>query len=244
MSRTVQVVGTGIIGLTTAVTLLEQGFQVQLHSDRPLLATLSSKVGAIWFPFEVHPAEKANRWGSISYHKYLEHLEPGSGVALLPFLTSYLEKSNNDWVHLLPKGSVRKALPQELPEGIERAFVCQVPLAEPHAYLPFLEKMIITLGGSFHHQQFDSLSELALLGDTVINCTGLGAKKLCQDNDLIPMRGQILRCASLDIPPMPNPLGKVPCLMSSNDPRTASLEGPITITTGMKKWIRRITSLF
>lgn len=49
------------------------------------------------------------------------------------------------------------------------------------------------------------MDELAALDTWIINCTGLGAKALCNDDDLHPMRGQILRCKKLEIPSFADP---------------------------------------
>src|SRR5690606_32626349 len=45
---------------------------------------------------------------------------------------------------------------------------------------------------------------LAGLDEIVINCTGLGAKGICNDKDLHPMRGQILRCKKMSLPSFVN----------------------------------------
>lgn len=33
--------------------------------------------------------------------------------------------------------------------------------------------------------------------DLVINCTGFGAKKLCSDHDLVPIRGQVFKVRNI-----------------------------------------------
>ena len=46
------------------------------------------------------------------------------------------------------------------------------------------------LGGQLRIAKVCSLEELP--GDLVVNCCGLGGKELCQDEDLEPIRGQIV----------------------------------------------------
>lgn len=198
--KSVLVIGCGIIGLTTAIKLQEKGFKVTIIAKEPFNKTLSSKVGAIWFPFEIQPKEKANKWSALTYQEYQLDEKEGNGVSFIPFIAAYNEESNIDWTHQLPKGTVRKALPKELPKGMEKAHISIVPLAEPHLYLPYLFNRFIDNGGVFIKQKITSLHEASTLSTLIVNCAGLGAKELCDDKDLQPMRGQILRCAKMDIP--------------------------------------------
>ncbi|MBN7812234.1 FAD-binding oxidoreductase [Algoriphagus sp. H41] len=206
--KSATVVGCGIVGLTAAIALQEAGFRVKIVAREKHGNTLSAKVGAIWFPFEIQPKEKANAWASLAYLRYQQDLSPHSGVSFIPFTTAYTAESNSDWTELLPKGAVRKALPSELPRGMETAFISLVPLAEPTHYLPYLFQRFVENGGSFEAVEIASLEELAALDRLVVNCSGLGAKQLCQDEDLHPMRGQILRCEKLPVASFANPTKK------------------------------------
>jgi D-amino-acid oxidase len=198
--KTVTVIGCGIIGLTTAIKLQENGFKVTIIAKERFNKTLSNKVGAIWFPFEIYPKEKANKWAALAYKAYqLDHKE-GNGVSFIPFITAYNSESNTDWALQLPKGTIRKALKIELPKGMKAAYISTVPLAEPFLYLPYLFNTFIEQGGVFKKQIVTSLEEASKLDALIINCTGLGAKPLCSDNDLQPMRGQILRCKKTTTP--------------------------------------------
>ncbi|MFN0729317.1 FAD-dependent oxidoreductase [Polaribacter gochangensis] len=198
--KSVTVIGCGIVGITTAIKLQEKGFKVTIIAKERFDKTLSSKVGAIWFPFEIHPKEKTNNWAALAYKEYLLDVVTGNGVSFIPFITAYNKDSNTEWTHLLPKNAVRKALVSELPKGIETAFISTVPLAEPLLYLPYLFNRFSENGGIFKEQKIVSLQEASAVNSLVINCTGLGAKKLCNDDDLQPMRGQILRCKKMEIP--------------------------------------------
>lgn len=198
--KSITVVGSGIVGLTSAILLQEAGFKVKIIAKEQYEKTLSSKVGAIWFPFEVHPKESTNKWGSLAYKRYQKEDNGGkNGIYFIPFMTAYTQETNTDWTKQLPKGAVRKATQSELPNGMHMAYVSTVPLAEPHVYLPYLLEQFLDGGGIFEMREISTLEELSSLDDLVINCTGLGAKKLCDDDDLHPMRGQIIRSEKLDV---------------------------------------------
>ena len=91
---------------------------------------------------------------------------------------------------------------------MKTAYISIVPLAEPQKYLPYLFQHFLENGGIFHQQEINSLDEMARMDELVINCTGLGAKNICQDEALHPMRGQILRCKKLAVTSFANTLNK------------------------------------
>ena len=54
-------------------------------------------------------------------------------------------------------------------------------------------------GVSFSELTFSSLADIAELRESiVINCSGLGAKEICNDEKVIPIKGQLVR-----LPPQP-----------------------------------------
>lgn len=197
--KSVTVVGCGIVGLTSAIALQEKGWKVRIVAKERYEHTLSEKVGAIWFPFEVHPIEAATRWGTSAYQRYLKEVIPGNGVSFIPFTVVYNRESNTSWTKKLPSGAVRDARQDELPKDVETAYVATVPLAEPPIYLPHLFERFLNNGGNFELREIQSLEELVKLDEFVVNCSGLGAKALCNDDLLSPMRGQILRAAAMDV---------------------------------------------
>ncbi|GMQ24994.1 FAD-dependent oxidoreductase [Algoriphagus sp. oki45] len=207
-ARKVTVVGSGIIGLTSAIALQEAGFDVRLFAKEKFDYTLSHKVGAVWFPYTIEPRKKVDRWAAVSYARYEKESEYAAGVSMISFLNAYKDLKDEEWVHQLPAGTVREATWDELPKGMKKGLIADVPLTEPPLYLPYLFEKFLNLGGTFELKTFNSLEEIASQDTLVVNCTGLGAKSLCKDEDLHPMRGQILRAEKLDIPSFADPTQK------------------------------------
>jgi glycine/D-amino acid oxidase-like deaminating enzyme len=65
-------------------------------------------------------------------------------------------------------------------------------LIEPHVYLNALLRDFYIAGGKIVVKEFRDRREVARLPESVIfNCTGLGARALFGDQELIPVRGQL-----------------------------------------------------
>ena len=62
------------------------------------------------------------------------------------------------------------------------------PLIEMPLYMPWLKSKAERMGCTFRQDKIGDLSEVP--GDVIVNCVGLGAHELCDDEEVIP-RGQI-----------------------------------------------------
>jgi glycine/D-amino acid oxidase-like deaminating enzyme len=64
---------------------------------------------------------------------------------------------------------------------------------EPSIYLDALVSDVVAAGGRIVIRRFEVARDLVTLDEPVIvNCTGLGAKALFGDPDLIPLKGQLI----------------------------------------------------
>lgn len=65
-------------------------------------------------------------------------------------------------------------------------------MIEPNTYLPAVMQDFRIAGGQIKVQEFRNLAELQTLPQpVVVNCTGLGAKRLFGDEELTPVKGQL-----------------------------------------------------
>ena len=67
MEKKVLVIGGGVIGLSSAICLLEDGWDVRIHSAEFSPNTTSDVAAALWYPFLSAPVEKTDAWGSRTY---------------------------------------------------------------------------------------------------------------------------------------------------------------------------------
>ena len=56
--------------------------------------------------------------------------------------------------------------------------------------MPWLRSRVEALGGSFVQSFGEDFSEVS--GEVVVNCVGLGARELCGDEEVRPVRGQVI----------------------------------------------------
>lgn len=194
MKTEVKIVGCGVSGLTVGVTLLEAGYGVEIITERLPEETTSSKAAAIWFPYEVNPKEKANKWSKASYNKFLEFCNiPNSGVSMVSLTTLVKKEKDAWWIKALPKNEVRKANKEELPVKYPVGYIMDVPLAETQLYLNFLLAKFKFLNGKLTKRKILNLLEFSNTKTIVVNCTGLASRELIKDNKLFPIHGQIVK---------------------------------------------------
>jgi D-amino-acid oxidase len=187
------VVGSGISGLTTAISLLEAGHDVRIVAAEPSSATTSAVAAAVWFPTHVAPWERVSGWGAHTFEVLAEQAAARvPGVLMRESLGLYRTPPGEPaWTAAV--GSVRAAEADELPHGYEYGLRFAVPLAEMPRYLPWLVSRVHALGGQITPRVLRSLDDVGVGTDVVVNCTGLGARDLVGDESVYPVRGQIVR---------------------------------------------------
>ncbi|HWE34067.1 MAG TPA: FAD-dependent oxidoreductase [Solirubrobacteraceae bacterium] len=179
------VIGAGVIGLTCAYALRTAGYRVALVADdRP---RVSDVAGGLWLPYAAGHSEQVMGW-ALETLSWLE----SRGFPARAYL--HLQAAEPWWLNALPAGRVRPARAAELPAGYDHGWLLQVPLVEMARHLRELEPARIT------RRTVTSLDEFSGL---VVNCTGLGARRLAADPTVSAARGQVVHVAGLP---------RVPCL--------------------------------
>jgi D-amino-acid oxidase len=186
----VLVIGAGVIGLTTAITLAETGSHVLVRAQEAPEETTSAAAGALWGPWMAEPARRAERWAAHTLG-VLTGLagEAETGVRLAHGMdVSNSDRDRPDWFALIP--DLRSCTPDELPAGYRHGHSYTAPLVDMPTHLAYLTRRLTLAGGEMEAGRIESLSEAARLAPKVINCTGLGARALIGDRKVFPVRGQ------------------------------------------------------
>lgn len=200
------VVGAGVIGLSTARALQLRGWRVNIVTKDRIEDTTSHIAGGHFAPTAAgnvrgadaaflarldaalqgsfdHFAVLAGKAPGVSWRENYQLDEPGT-AARIPF---YVER----WPRWFP--GARKLDTREHPFGNFTCFTYQALFIEPPCYLSALRDDFFASGGQMSVRVVASREALASLeAPLIVNCTGLGAKALLGDDNLIPVRGQLV----------------------------------------------------
>lgn len=201
------VLGCGVIGLTTAIELQKEfpNAQVSIIADRFNEDTVSSVAAGIFRPgtsFMGPSLEVTQKWITDAFTYWNDIRKsaeaPLAGVCQLSgyiFSTTSPSIVRNHFIEkLLP--IYRQATNEELTlchGGWKYGSFFTTVLTDSRIYLPYATKKFLAAGGKIVKQKVTSFFDINQNFDVLVNCTGMGAKELCQDQHLVPIRGQVLK---------------------------------------------------
>ncbi|MCP3818312.1 FAD-binding oxidoreductase [Streptomyces sp. A3M-1-3] len=186
----VVVVGAGVIGLTTAITLAEDGRRVRVWAREAGTDTVSAVAGALWWPYRVQPEELVGAWSlaSLRVNTGLAERPAETGVRLVPgFMADTAVAGLGPWTAEVP--GLRDATAEELPAGYGYGLRARLPLIDMPAHLRYLRWRLEAAGGVVERREIRTLAEA---GPVVVNCAGIGARELVPDPQVRPVRGQLV----------------------------------------------------
>ncbi|KAI8876039.1 nucleotide-binding domain-containing protein [Backusella circina FSU 941] len=196
----VTVIGAGVIGLTTALLLQKEGYNVTIVAnhfpgDKDINYT-SPLAGARWKTVAPNTDSRLQRYDAVSFKFFWELAKSkaaDAGIMIVPGY-EYFDEANEDqknpwWKSVVP--SFQYLQKEELPEGISFGYYFTTVLISPGKYLSWLQTQFLNLGGKRCVQNVESITDVTTDDvDIVVNCTGLGAKNLVGDQKVSPTRGQ------------------------------------------------------
>ena len=209
--RRAAVIGCGAAGLTTARQLQRRGFEVTIYAMSVPPDTTSNMSLAGFTPTSglVDDDGRTQEWDAqfrraaeIAYRQL--HLLVGRGYGV-SWINSYaLSDDEPGGGGGDPEDGREPLLPAHLRTGRltlgpgEHPFPTRYATRrtsmriEPSIYLDALVRDFVGFGGSIVIRRFDTPRELAALSESVVvNCTGLGARDLFGDRELVPLKGQL-----------------------------------------------------
>jgi D-amino-acid oxidase len=192
----VLVIGAGVVGLTTAISLAERGLSVRIRTAAPPERTTSVAAGAVWGLVKAGPPERVLEWGRVGLEVLAKlAAEPGTGVRI----AAGREVSRGPlepyyWTELL--ADLRPCRESELPGGFTHGWHYTAPLATMPVYLGYLRARFERAGGTLEVSPVGSLADLAGAARIIVNCSGTAARDLVPDPALVPVRGQVVIAAN------------------------------------------------
>ena len=187
----ISVVGAGVIGLSCAIRLLEAGHRVDVLARELPLETTSTTAAAIWYPYRALPQDRVTAWAAASYDVFRELAETTdpalTGVRLVAGTEVFAQAEPDPWWSPAVPGLTRV---RDLPAGYVDGWTFETPIIEMPVYLAWLAARVRALGGTLTRLH---LAALPVGPDLVVNCSGLGARRLAADEAVVPVRGQVVR---------------------------------------------------
>lgn len=196
MGKNVAVIGAGVIGLTSAIAMQDAGYQVTIYTREPTLKTTSRAAGAMWSGFT---SRKMKDWAEVSLKVFQQLISvKDSGVVSLLLKDVSRERREAPWFAAqLPH--FERIPSEQLEAPYVDAFVMEIPFIEPPRYLPYLLNRFASNGGKLIVKRIHAFDELSSNFDIIVNCSGVGARELANDDSVHPIRGQTVILDAPDI---------------------------------------------
>lgn len=197
------VLGCGVMGLTSARLLQNQGWKVSIYAKALPPYTTSNIAGGQWSPASVYEDDSLTpqfqkqfaEAMALSYRYFQNLVGPKYGVRWISnYQLSDQPRPTDDLPHNYPGMYPQLKIlgPNEHPFPVQFATHYDTMLIEPAIFLTRLMDDFHSAGGEIKVKEFASLEEVTALRETtVINCTGLGARDLFSDQELFPIKGQL-----------------------------------------------------
>lgn len=199
----VAVIGAGVVGLTTARLVQEAGFPVTIYAKALPPETTSNIAGGQWYPsflFDgdaLTPAFEAQLVAAADYAYRRFQILIGDEYGVR-WMRNY-ELSNSPpgdgrtdrlIASMLPE--LRTLEPNEHPFPTTYARQYDGMIVEPPRFLRAMLRDIQIAGGRIVVRSLAGPADIAALPEKLVfNCTGLGARELVGDTELIAARGQL-----------------------------------------------------
>jgi glycine/D-amino acid oxidase-like deaminating enzyme len=220
--KRIAVVGCGAIGLTTALVAQRAGLRVRIYCRERPPDVRSSAATGWWSPdsrictTEHATAAWTRQWEVMARrsHRVFQGLlglpgDPvewcdGYSLSDVPFDQPHPGAAPHEAEPDYP--ALESALLRDLRPRSVALQPHEHPFPVPHArrftqlvfnlgaYSRLLLDDFLREGGEIQHRHFESLRQLAALPErVVVNATGYGARALCKDESIVPVRGQTAR---------------------------------------------------
>jgi len=194
--KRIAIIGQGVMGLSSAYHLLDQGFKVDIFSKDNFWSTASISAGAYWWPHRVYPEERVTKWAKETYETYKEdQTHPETGISFKQHLRLCIDPDESAYArHILDE--CEEINGQDYGLNCAEAFLVRLPVIDVPTYMLYLKTQVESKGGQIHIREVSNPLDFYPEYDLVINCSGVGARELVKDESVFPIRGQSVRVSS------------------------------------------------
>ena len=197
-SGPVAVLGSGIVGLSTARLVQEAGFPVTVYAAALPPDTTSNVAGGQFHPFGLFREDSVTPEFMAQFRRALDYswrrfqimVGDDYGIRWLP---TYVEASEPEAQQIANFPPVNRMLGRaEHPFPWAEARRYDTMYVETGRYLRQMIRDVQVAGGRVEVRRFATPADIAALPEKLVfNCTGLGSRELFGDQELQPIRGQL-----------------------------------------------------
>ncbi|CAG8307989.1 unnamed protein product [Penicillium salamii] len=194
----VGIIGSGIIGLLSALTLTDAGYKVSIVA-RDLPGDESQDWASPWAGVSIYPHPDVGghdlQTENFKYFWALAHRDPTSGVQVVK-ATEYYDDREDDtsiWYKtMVPR--YRRIPKDKLIDGAQMGFTYTSMTINPHFLLPWIQKQLKARGVRFIRKTLGSIDEARKItgAKVIVHASGLGALTLANDKNVEAIRGQTM----------------------------------------------------
>jgi D-amino-acid oxidase len=194
----VAVLGSGVVGLSTARLVQEAGFPVTIYTAALPPDTTSNIAGGQFHPFGLFRPDSVTPEFMLQFTRALDYswrrfqimVGDDYGIRWLP---TYVESDTPEAQSIANFPPINRVLTQaDHPFPLDHVIRYDTMYVETGRYLRQMIRDVQTGGGKIEVRRFATPADIASLPEALVfNCTGLGSRDLFNDQDLRPARGQL-----------------------------------------------------
>ncbi|MDN3690283.1 FAD-dependent oxidoreductase [Cyclobacterium jeungdonense] len=213
--KKIGVMGCGVLGLSTARTLQNKGYQVTIYTKDVYPNVTSAMATGTWSPSHklIEPGkitpEFQEKFERAYFHSYYTYQRMLGLNQVVNWMDNYsIKTTSNTNSEAKPTGPGLKdgLITEEMdfyPKGEplsrrENPFKFKNVTKNPTtifnipSYLKMLTNDFLLTGGKLEIKEFNRIEDVDSLPEKcIVNCTGLGSMKLFGDEDMLPVSGQL-----------------------------------------------------
>src|SRR5215218_2916818 len=194
----VAVLGSGVVGLSTARLVQEAGFPVTIYAAALPPDTTSNVAGGQFHPFGLFREDAVTpefltqfrRALDYSWRRFQIMVGDDYGIRWLP---TYVEADAPEARQIATFPPLNRMLSAaEHPFPLDTVLLYDTMYVETGRYLRQMTRDVHVAGGKIEVRRFASPADIVALPEALaFNCTGLGSRELFGDQELQPIRGQL-----------------------------------------------------
>jgi D-amino-acid oxidase len=206
--RDCAVLGCGVVGLSTARLLQLRGYNPTIYTREMPPSTTSNVAGGLWEPVSLYDRSRVTpefrrQYGEAARFafRFFQSLAGEQyAVRWLPLFSLSRDQPFSPPSPDNPASEIEPLYPEakqldssENPFSVPYVYQRYSMLIEPAIYLGALIRDFHLSGGHIVIRNFETAADVQSLSEHLIfNCTGLGSRTLFRDDELIPIRGQLV----------------------------------------------------